>query len=149
MTKQNFRSFLLIVIFTLALPLSSFADEVKPAETVEPLGAGTWDQIYYGSLNVGTSKTTTGNFTSGGGDIRICVQGVDIGNKISFQFERASGAVGPPFVYDNQLGSSVGSDFCFPKLDVRPYVDSSGKLTLNLAANGLKSSDTVWVRVED
>lgn len=141
MKKNNsFKTFLLVCIFTLSIPLFAFANEI---ETVEPLGAGTWDQIFYGSLNVGTSITRTENFTSGGGDIRVCVQGIDIGNKISFQFAKSSGAVGPPFVYDNQFGTSVSSDYCFSKLEV------SGKVTLHLTANGLKSSDTVWVRIED
>lgn len=93
MTKLcSFRSLLLICVFTLVVPFSVFANEI---ENVEPLGAGTWDQIFYGELNVGTSISKTASFTSGGGDIRVCVQGIDIGNKISFQFARTSGAVGP------------------------------------------------------
>lgn len=148
MTKLfKFKSFLLICVFTLIVPFSVFADEI---ESVEPLGAGTWDQIYYSPMTVGTSVTRTSSFTSGGGDIRVCVENVDIGNKISFQFAKTSGsAVGPSYVYDNVKGSTISPYFCFPKLDVRPYVDSTGKVSLQLTANGIKSSDIVVVEVED
>lgn len=137
--------FLFVTIFVLVLPFSALAAEE------EVLGAGEWDTIFDQKVTVTSSGVYTGVVTSGGGDIRLCVNGIDVGNRISYQFfETSKGVFGVPMVDDNTNGSSTATEeFCFPKQDVRPYVGAGGNAFIYVRAIGLKASDTVNIKIQD
>lgn len=70
----KFKVFLLVCLFTLAVPLCAFAEESK-SNVVEPLGAGTWD--YKGEETISFAYLKygfTGNYyATDGGNFKIDV----------------------------------------------------------------------------
>lgn len=138
--------FFFVMIFVLMLPFSVFAEDKVL------YGAGQWDTIFDQNVTVTSTGVYTSVVTSGGGDIRLCVNGIDGGNRISYQFlESSKGIFGIPMVDDNTAtgSSTVTEELCFGKQDVRPYVNSSGKAYVYVRAVGKKASDTVRIRIED
>ncbi|WP_394189515.1 hypothetical protein [Paenisporosarcina quisquiliarum] len=140
---KDLRMFLFILILALTVPSSTFANESVM------YGPGEWDVIYNTSVTATIYGTSTSTFTSGGGDVRLCIESVDPGNTVNSHFVTPSGSVLPVMSYTN-TGSTQGSYFCFGKIDVRPYTDSTGKVNLYLRTTSKnQSSDAVRLVVED
>lgn len=132
----------LVLIFT--IPLTTLANDF------EPYGAGEWDLIYDKNITATSSGTNTTTLTSGGGDIRVCISGVEPGNSIDLRFYTSAGKLINPVMFASNTGSSPSSYACLKKVDVRPYVNSNGKVQLYLKATSKnRSSDTVRIVIED
>lgn len=136
---------LFVLVFVLMTPSVIFASET---EQVVPYGAGEWDTLLDGSFYVSTTGTKTPTVTSGGGDIRVCLGGVDPGNIINFSVVKASTGNTIVNLFDVNNGSTESEYKCLNKLDVRPYVDSNGKLDLYITAKG-KYNDVIRIVIED
>ncbi|MEZ7172625.1 hypothetical protein [Sporosarcina sp. OR05] len=121
---------------------------MKINEQVVPYGAGEWDTLLDGSLYVSTTGTSTPTVTSGGGDLRVCIGGVDAGNTINFSVVKASTKQIIVHLFDVNTGSTESEYKCLPKFDVRPYVDSNGKFDLYVTAKG-RYSDVIRIVIED
>lgn len=140
------KKLLLVLTFALMMPSVIFASELN--EQV-PYGAGTWDTLLDGSFYVSTTGTKTPTVTSGGGDLRVCIGGVDPSNLINFSVIKAStGQIITHLFADNTTGSTETEYACLPKFDVRPYVGSNGKLDLYVTAKG-KYNDVIRIAIED
>lgn len=137
---------LLILVFGLMTPSVIFASEIN--EQVVPYGAGEWDTLLDGRYYVPTTGTETSTVTSGGGDLRVCIGGVDSGNTMNFSVVKASTGQIITYLFDTNSGSTESAYECLPKFDVRPYVDSNGKLDLYVTAKG-KYDDAIRITIED
>lgn len=140
---SNFKMLFFTLILALTVPTSTFASESVI------YGPGEWDVIYNNYITATSSGTNTSAFTSGGGDIRVCIEGVNPGNIVTSQFFTSSGGILPSMSQVNN-GSTQSAYVCFPKIDVRPYVDSNGKVNLYIKTTSKnQSSDSVRLVVED
>ncbi len=84
MSKRKIKQILIGVAAVIFLnPTSAFATE----GTVSPLGAGEWDTILISDYTVydHPSVTKTRTVLSGGGNVRVCMSGVNSGNKITVE----------------------------------------------------------------
>jgi hypothetical protein len=140
---KDLRMFLFVLILALIVPSSTFANESVM------YGPGEWDVIYNNFVTATSSGANTSTFTSGGGDIRVCIESVNPGNIVTSQFFTSSGAILPGMSYVNN-NSTQSPYTCFSKIDVRPYTDSNGKVNLYLKTTSKnQSSDTIRLVVED
>lgn len=141
---SDFKIFIFILMLVFVIPTSTLASEFTP------YGAGEWDLIYDSQILVTSSGTNTSTVTSGGGDIRVCISGVEHGNLITAQFYISTGnAILPGMFVTNNSGSPSAYE-CLSKIDVRPYVDSTGKVKLYLkVVSKNQSSDIVRIVIED
>lgn len=139
----NFRTFLFVLILVLIIPSSTFAKQSVM------YGPGEWDVIYNNYVTATSSGTNTSTFTSGGGDIRLCIESVNPGNVITSQFFTSSGGIFPTMSAVNS-GSTTSTYSCFGKIDVRPFTDSNGKVNLYLKViSENQTSDAIRLVVED
>lgn len=131
------------LLFAFSIPISTLANEIVP------YGPGEWDVIYSKTITATSSGTNTSTVTSGGGDIRACISGVEYGNSVNLQFYTSTGSILPLMSIFNNNGSP-STYHCFEKIDVRPYVNSSGKVNLYLkVVSKNRSSDNVYIVIED
>lgn len=150
--KKVYSSKVLLVALVLVflVPVSAFAEtgtEPEPLTDIDTYGAGVWDTILNQNMTVATSPgTSTSTVTSGGGDVRICVKGINAGNQMKFQFYIPGYGPINPVIYLE----SDPSELCPPKIDVRPYVNSNGKVSLYVKATSLiHSSDNIDIKIQD
>lgn len=150
------KKLLLVLTFALMTPSVIFASELNeenPYEAGEfneevPYGAGEWDNLLDGSLYVSTTGTKTPTVTSGGGDLQVCIGGVDPGNLINFSVVKTTGQVITHLFADNTNSATESEYKCLPKFDVSSYVDSNGKLNLNVTAKGTYN-DVIRITIKD
>lgn len=136
---SKFKMLFFTLILVLTVPTSIFASEL------ETYGAGEWDTIFDKNVTATSSGTNTSTFTSGGGDIRVCISGVEHGNNVEFQFYTSSGPILPHMFSSNNSGSP-SAYACLPKIDMTPY----GQVNLYLKVTSKnRSSDTVRIVVQD
>lgn len=137
--KKKFRSIIFGLVAILMIPMSAFASDV------EPMGAGEWDILLNKSysLTPGSVKTTD-VLTSGGGDVRYCVSGVNAGNEVEVKlYNLKSDRV----VLVSAFITSQSGERCTGKIDARPFVEGSkAKFYLTMTT---KKSDTVTIKFED
>ncbi len=154
MKQFKMKTIMALLSVLLLLPSVAFADSSQPA----PLpGAGDWDTIldsWYTVPAYGEERTPI--VYSGGGDIRICVQGINGNNSVRFEIWSDDGAgdsvddflLPPATVNNNQ---DYASDlFCFPKQDARPHVDgSNGVAEFYVKMTSDVENDSVRVILQD
>lgn len=136
-----------LFVFTLALIFPSTTFAIEPNEEIVPYGAGEWDVLLDGSIYASTTGTKAPSVTSGGGDIRVCTSGIDPRNSINVNMSKTSGTPITNFFFVNN-NSTESALICLPKFDIRPYVDSTGKVNLNFTVSGVKP-DVIRIVVED
>ncbi|MDW0110947.1 hypothetical protein [Sporosarcina aquimarina] len=120
------------------------------ANELETYGAGEWDVIYDRNITVTSSGTNTSTITSGGGDIRVCISGIEARNNFNFQFFTSTGKAVLPTMFLANTSNKPSVYDCLPKIDIRPYVNSNGKVNLYLRLKSQNiSSDSVRVVIED
>lgn len=77
MEKLRFKSILLVLVFTLAVPLYAFAEESETSLTelesiVVPYGAGEWDPVGRETISLHYSAPTgSKELQTGGGDFKV------------------------------------------------------------------------------
>ncbi|WP_173918991.1 hypothetical protein [Halobacillus sp. Marseille-Q1614] len=139
----------LLLISIMVFPSSGLA-------TPTTLGAGEWDTILDTSITATSSGARTPIVYSGGGDLRVCVSGIQPYNDVRLLLYSDNGSgdsvddfVPPRMTYYNN--STVSPLFCFNKVDARPHVDgSNNKAEFYLKVYSLvNSSDTVRVVIQD
>lgn len=139
---------LVALVLVFLVPISAFAEtETEPLSDVDTYGAGVWDTLLNQNITVTPSGNNTSTVTSGGGDVRICVKGINAGNQMKFQFYIPGyGPINPVMYLE-----SDPSELCPLKIDVRPYVvNSDGKVSLYVKATSLiQSSDNVDIKIQD
>jgi len=137
--------FLFVFVLALIFPSATFA--IEPNQEVTPYTEG-WQVLLDGSLYVSTTGTKTPTVTSGGGDLQVCIGGVDAGNTINFSVVKASTGQIITHLFDVNTSSTASGYKCLPKFDVRPYVNSNGKLDLYVTAKG-RYNDVIRIAIED
>lgn len=142
------KAVLLFCVLLLALPFSTSATELGNNDNITPYGAGEWDNIAYGFFDLSTTPKTLHTFTSGGGDLRICLASVDPLNSIYFNIYTTSGINVAPLFFKNYDASTVSEEMCLPKFSVAPYVNSDGKVNLYITGNAQKN-DTIVLKIQD
>lgn len=139
------KALLVALVLVFLVPISAFA-ETEPLSDVDINGAGVWDTLLNQNITVTPSGNNTSTVTSGGGDVRICVRGINAGNQVKFQFYIPGYGPILPVIYLE----SDPSELCPPKIDVRPYVNSNGKVSLYVKATSLiQSSDNIDIKIQD
>lgn len=161
------KKFLLVLTFVLMTPSVIFASELdeevlygigEPGEEVlygagdleeEVLyGAGEWDVLLDDHFFALTTGIKTPTVTSGGGDLQVCIGGVEPGNLVNFSLVKSTGQIITYLFADNTSGTTESEYKCLPKIDVRPYVNSNGKFDLYLTAKGTYS-DAIRITIKD
>lgn len=135
-----------LFVFTLALIFPSTSFAIEPNQEVTPYTEG-WQVLLDGSLYASTTGNKAPSVTSGGGDIRVCTSGIDPYNSVNINMSKTSGTPITNFFFVNG-GSTESSYVCLKKFDIRPYVDSNGKVNLNFTASGI-NPDVIRIVVED
>lgn len=142
--KNKFKKIVIAFTLVVSIPSSVFASGFTP------LGAGSWDTVLSGNFTATSSKSKTPTFTSGGGDLRVCMSGVDPNNNVKLYLRKSNGTLIPPEMAWGNSSSSPSAYYCFSPIDMRPHVGSNGTVDLYLEMHSqIKSSDTVYIKVED
>lgn len=140
MIKNKLKRIGLGFIAVLMIPTSTFAAD----GTVGPLGAGEWDTILISDYTVydypGVTKTRT--VLSGGGNVRVCLSGVNSGNRITAEL-RSDDSLDRTVTYLTFTGN-----YCSGSISVNNYKDGD-YAELYLQMQGQLSADTVTVRIDD
>ena len=139
---------LLFSVLLLAFPFSTSATELDNNDNITPYGAGEWDTIADGFFDITTTSQTLHTFTSGGGDLRICIASVDPLNSVYLNVYTTSGINVAPLFFKNDDASTVSPEMCLPKFSVAPYVNSNGKVNLYIKGNA-KKNDTIVLKIQD
>lgn len=115
-------------------------------------GPGEWDVLLNSEYGIYASRwVATRQVNSGGGDLRVCMSGVNAGNTVTVDVYEADVSnddtvkTGLKFTGPS---SGTSSKACSAKLDVEKYVDS-GYAEIYLKMKGTATSDTVRVYIED
>ncbi|CEG26218.1 hypothetical protein [Bacillus sp. B-jedd] len=137
--------------FVLALFLTP---NVTQAE-ISPMTAG-WQTIlsgYYTATEIGVRSHIV---ESGGGDIRLCINGVNANNLVTviIMSDNGDGDAVDSFVISHNIGggtTGITTKYCFPADDARPFVDGTNnkaEFYLKLYSKG-QPTDTVYVELQD
>lgn len=112
---------------------------------ITPLGAGAWDTILTSDYTVYSSPSVTRTRTvlSGGGNIRVCLSGVNTGNRISVQVT-SDDTIDRTITWLNFYSGSS----CSGSINVNAYKDGS-YAEIYLLMQGQLASDNVTVRIDD
>ena len=125
--------------------------------TITSADSAGWQTILSGNYTATSSGSKTTIAYSGGGDIRLCVSGIDANNNVTFYFYSDNGSAGseliPPIGGYGYAANSSGPSpyFCFPSIDVRPYVDGSNnkaEIYIKMYSRN-QASDTVYLELQD
>ncbi|WP_186576316.1 hypothetical protein [Aquibacillus kalidii] len=139
------------IIFSIFLILVLLSPNFLSASELIQFGAGDWDTVYSDSLTATTETKHTGIFYSGGGNIRICVSGVNSGSVLSLTLYETD--AGYPTNNDTQIGyinqiTNRSSKICLPADNV--YTDgSNGKAEVYLSYSTDRLSDDFHVQIQD
>ncbi|MFD2618453.1 hypothetical protein [Terrilactibacillus laevilacticus] len=135
-------------LMLLSIPSVSFASEQPPLN-----GAGEWDIIYQGTINANGGRTPIAY--SGGGDVRVCINGVNAYNYVSLRLYSDNGSgdsvddpVLPEMNYWNS-NSTQTTRFCFSKIDADFYKDGSNHLAEFYVKSTASFNDNVVITIED
>lgn len=158
--KKRFRPIILALAIFLLIPTSAFAsaDEPSPNEPIiyegtnNPVifGAGEWDTILISDYGLSSSApTTTRTVLSGGGDLQVCMSGVNSGNVVIAEIRSDDGSTSRQVAVARFAWYESGSSprLCTGKIDVRPYKDGDyAEIYLVMTSLAL---DTVTVEIND
>ncbi len=148
--KKRFRKGLIAFAITATIiPTIVFASENNE---IEPLGAGEWDGLLNSEYGIYASRwVTTRPVNSGGGDIRVCMSGVNAGNTITVNIYEQDISSDDTVRTDIEFkGPKTGTSekTCSSNIDVEKYVDGDFA-EIYLKMKGKLESDTVRVYIDD
>ena len=139
-----------VAIAAILIPTMVFANEKNGL--VSPLGAGEWDVLLNSEYGVYESRlVATRPVNSGGGDLRICMSGVNAGNTITvdvFEEDLAFNDTVKTGITFKGPSTGTSSKTCSANMDVEKYVDGDFA-EIFLKMKGKLESDTVRVYIED
>ena len=145
MKKDLKKGLAVFAIVATLVPTMVFASENTEPPPV--LGPGEWDGLLDSEYGVYSSRwVSTREVNSGGGDLRVCVSGVNSGNTITVNVYEAD--VASDDTVKTGLTFTSANKTCSPNLDVEGYVDS-GYAEIFLKLKGKATSDTVRVYIDD
>lgn len=135
--KKKLKTIIFALTAMLLIPTSTFASGPE-------LGPGEWDTILISDYTVYDypSVTKTRTVLSGGGNVRVCLSGVNSGNKIIAEL-RSDDSIDRTVTYITFTG-----DYCSGSINVDNYKDGD-YAELYLQMQGQLSSDKVTVRIDD
>lgn len=145
---KKWKSLCFAIFVALLIPTSAFANTGSPV-----YGPGEWDTILISDYTVKTypSETTTRTVLSGGGNLRVCMSGVNSGNEIIAELKSEDGLFDATvdYIHFSWFNSGSSPKLCSGSIDVSSYKDGDyAEFYLNM--QGLYvSSDTVTVYIED
>ncbi|MYL36170.1 hypothetical protein GLW05_21680 [Pontibacillus yanchengensis] len=134
---KKIKTIIFALTVMLLIPTSTFASGPQ-------LGPGEWDTILISDYTVYDypAVTKTRTVLSGGGNVRVCLSGVNSGNKIIAEL-RSDDILDRTVTYITFTGN-----YCSSSINVDNYKDGSyAELYLNM--QGQYSSDKVTVRIDD
>jgi hypothetical protein len=161
--KKRFKTFIFALAAVLLIPTSAFAStgdtDASDSDTGDTnvgdiviYGAGDWDTILSADYEVSKSVTIkTRTVLSGGGDLRVCMSGVNKGNIIDWTLWDED------IISDDKISSGSFSWYesgtspkqCTNKIDVRAYKDGDNvEIYLKLHSRNA-SLDTVHLWIYD
>ena len=152
MKKKVPKGLAAVAIAAILIPTMVFANEKN--DLVSPLGVGKWDVLLNSEYGVYASRwVATRPVNSGGGDLRICMSGVNTGNTITVDvFEEDlnfNDTVKTGITFKGpSTGTGTSSKTCSANMDVEKYVDGDFA-EIFLKMKGKLESDTVRVYIED
>jgi hypothetical protein len=124
------------------VPTMVFASEEPPMD-----GPGEWDGLLNSEYGVYSSRwVSTRQVNSGGGDLRVCVSGVNSGNTVTVNVYEADVAAND--TVKTGLTFTSATKTCSANIDVEKYVDG-GYAEIFLQLKGKDESDTVRVYIDD
>lgn len=151
MNNRQIALAIIIPILTVLVALS-----VLFARSDQPTRGQVWNTIYHKPIN--SSGGTTPIVQSRDGDLRLCINGVNENERVTMIVYNDDDGV----IDDNDyvIGPILGSiyephptaqttELCYPKIDVRPYVDGTdnkAELYVKLSAS---FSNTVSLKIQD
>lgn len=142
MNKKLKKGLAAFAIVAILVPTMVFASEDPPQ-----LGPGEWDVLLNSEYGVYSSRwVSTRQVNSGGGDLRVCMSGVNSGNTVTVDIYEAD--VSNDDTVKTGLKFTDSTKACSSNIDVEKFVDS-GYAEIYLKMKGVKESDTVRVYIED
>lgn len=147
MKKKLSKGLAAIAIVATLVPTLVFASE-------EPTtyGAGEWDVLLESEYGIYASRwVSTRQVNSGGGDLRVCMSGVNEGNTVTvdvYEADVANDDTVKTGITFKGPSSGTSSKACSSNIDVDKFVDS-GYAEIYLKMKGKKESDTVRAYIED